>query len=100
MQVNFETNKIRCYSCNKEYTIHEILEHFYYEGSVTCPQDHLVGNIWDYEYKLLTAPCNCFYIYHRKGYCRCVQKECNCFGIDEECSFPLGKKSYEEDKNE
>jgi len=97
MQVNLDNNAIFCYSCNKEFTLGEIIENFYYEGSVTCFRDHLIGNVWDEEYKLLTAPCNYFYVYHKKGHCRTVQEECNCFGMNEECSFPLGKKSYEQE---
>jgi len=97
MQVNFDTKTIHCYSCNKDYGLDNIFLHLLWEGSITCPQDHLVGREEDYEWFLLTQACQYYYLYHRKGYCRCVQNECNCFGIDEECSFPLGKKSYEEE---
>jgi hypothetical protein len=91
MQVNFMTNTIHCYFCNKDYAIHQIFENLYYETSVVCPFDHIIGHIYDYEYRLLNAPCNYFYIYHLKGYCRCIQEECNCFGIDEECNYPVAK---------
>jgi len=67
-----------------------------YEGSISCEFGHIIGNQNDPEWKLLIAPCNYHYIYHGKGYCRCVQKECNCFGVEDNCSFPLGRKSFEE----
>jgi hypothetical protein len=100
MQIDYRNKTIFCYSCNKDYTIHQVFEHLYYEGSITCFQDHLIGNTWDKEYIYLTSPCPYLMLEHNKLRCRCVDEETNCEGIDENCNFILGKKSYEDDKNE
>jgi hypothetical protein len=44
--------QIRCFTCNawaNAYT--EIFLHVLYEGSITCPKDHLLGNESDKEWQ-------------------------------------------------
>jgi len=96
MQVDLENRTIKCFWCNKDIKLNEVCLDVIYEGSLSCNKDHIIGHQTDLEWLFLVASCQYFYIYHNKGHCRCVQEECNCFGVEDECSFPLGRKSFEE----
>lgn len=43
-----------CFWCNKDYKMVDIYLDMEYEGSLSCPKDHLVGNQSDKEWKELT----------------------------------------------
>ena len=87
-------NKIHCFWCNKDYSFDEIFLHYLFGSSVTCPFDHLLG----YEWELFS--CEYYYIYHKQGYCRCIQDKCDCWGNENKCKNPEGKESYEQDLEE
>lgn len=96
MQVNYNIKTIKCFFCNKDYDFHEINEDILFENALSCPKEHLIGYTWDYEWLLLTAPCQYHFIYHGEGWCRCVDCKVFCFGMDEECPNPLGRLCYEQ----
>lgn len=46
-----KNNNIYCFNCNKWYDAYtQIFLHVLYEGSISCPNDHLVGNDFDKEW--------------------------------------------------
>jgi len=43
--------EIFCFLCNKWYDIYLDIEfHTQYDGSMICPENHIVGNDWDKEW--------------------------------------------------
>jgi len=101
MLLNKNQQKIFCFYCNKWYNIYiDVFLNVLYEQSITCTENHLVGNQYDSEWLNYFYGCPYYYLYHNKGQCRCIQEETNCEGLNYNCSNPLGKKSYEEDLEE
>ncbi len=45
-------NRVHCFECNKNY-FSEIMLDTLYEGSISCPEGHLIGNQNDEEWKEL-----------------------------------------------
>jgi hypothetical protein len=100
MKIDYHNKKIKCFICNEDKDMTKIYVNYPYEEALSCDRGHIIGHTIDKEWKLLIAPCKYHYLYHCKGQCRCVQEECNCFGIDEECENPLGKRAYLEELND
>jgi hypothetical protein len=99
MRVDYQNNTIYCYYCKRDIKFSEIELNVLYDDSISCKNEHLVGNQEDKEYKFLTAQCSYFYLYHQDTMCRCVQDICKCFGIEDDCENKLGRKSYEEERS-
>jgi hypothetical protein len=93
---------IYCFTCNKYLNPHtEVYLNVLYEGSITCKEDHLVGNITDPQWKeLFGEKCPYYYEYHKQGNCRCTQEETKCLNNIENCENLLAKESYEADLKE
>lgn len=47
--------KVYCFWCNRGYDMLDIYLNMDYEGSISCPKGHLVGNQDDEEWKQLTG---------------------------------------------
>jgi hypothetical protein len=92
MKVNYENKTIHCFQCNQDLDFSQIYLDIFYQGSISCEKEHIIGNQSDLEWLYLIAPCNYFYLYHNEPNCRCIQDKCNCFGIEEKCDSPNGKK--------
>jgi len=45
--------EIHCFWCNKDFWMTNIYLNLEYEGSLSCPENHLVGNQSDPEWKKL-----------------------------------------------
>jgi len=93
MTFNKDKSKFYCIGCKEWIGIYPC-EYLLVNDSIQCFNFHHCGWIWD------IFPCEYYYIYHHQGQCRCIQEECNCFGNEEECDNPIGKKSYEQDLEE
>jgi len=95
----FNEQGIYCFYCNKYYSIDpfEVFLNVLYDGSISCPKDHLIGNQNDKNWFLKFEACSYYYEYHNEGQCRCIQDKCNCNGYEENCENKLGRKSYEKD---
>lgn len=50
MYLDKKTNEIKCFWCNCLYGLNKIFLHVLYDGSVTCPKNHILGNEWDEEW--------------------------------------------------
>lgn len=50
MLLDKEKEKIYCFICQKWYDIYKIFLHVFYEGSITCDKDHIIGNECDSEW--------------------------------------------------
>jgi len=94
MQINH--NKIRCFWCNKDISFAEIELNVLYNGSISCKQEHLIGDVDDLEWKIMIAQCPYFYLYYQDTMCKCVQQKAQCYGIEDDCNYPIGKMSYEQ----
>lgn len=53
MLVDFKTRKIKCFECNKWLGFSKLFLHVLYEGSISCEENHLVGNESDMEWQKL-----------------------------------------------
>jgi len=50
---------IYCFYCNKYYDPYtEIFLNIFYENSITCPKDHLVGHTFDPQWKAFIGETN------------------------------------------
>lgn len=50
-----KNNKIKCFWCDCLYNLDKLFLHVLYDGSVTCPKNHIVGNEWDFEFEELIS---------------------------------------------
>jgi len=104
MLLNKENKTIYCFLCNMDYSLDpfEVFINVLYEGSISCLQEHLIGNTSDLEWQdyFYNYNCSYYYLYHNKGQCRCVQEETNCEGLEYNCGNECGKKTYEDDLEE
>lgn len=99
MQIDQDKKIIHCFQCSKDYDIYkDIWLNILYEGSLTCPEDHLCGNQEDKEWLWFVANCSHFYLYHNEPTCKCVDEKCYCNGNDEYCHNELAKKCYKEER--
>lgn len=54
MLVDLQKKTIKCFMCNEWYSAHtHIFLHVKYEGSLTCPKNHVVGHESDKEWEEL-----------------------------------------------
>jgi hypothetical protein len=51
MFVDKKTGEIKCFICNKMYGPDKTFLHVLHEGSVTCPENHVMGFEHDPEFK-------------------------------------------------
>jgi hypothetical protein len=101
MLLNKNNKTIYCFYCNKEYNIYtEIFISFLFEESITCPQDHLIGNVNDLEWIEFFSECPFLILECNKLRCKCVDDLTDCEGNEKDCNYPIGKKSYEDDIKE
>lgn len=93
---------IYCFECKKYLDLFtEVFLDYFYSGSISCENDHLVGNNTDKSWiDFWQKNCEYFFSYHSRGQCRCVQDNTNCNGNEEKCEYPYGRKSYEYDIKE
>jgi len=53
MLVNFDREEVYCFFCNRWLDFHLLWINLQHEGSLTCDENHLVGNEWDQEWRKL-----------------------------------------------
>lgn len=96
--MNIQNDKIWCHICNKwidKYTEIHIFDKDVY--CFFCLNKGLYTHLgFDFE----AFPCEYYYLYHRKGQCRCIQEETSCRGDEDNCENELGRECYEQDLKE
>ena len=52
MITNKENSTVHCFWCNKWYDLYtEVFLNLEYEGSISCPCNHIIGSEWNCEWK-------------------------------------------------
>jgi hypothetical protein len=98
--MNIKDDKIWCHYCLK--WINKYIDILLLEEDVFCLlcYDDKKGIRTHLGYRKDLFPCKYYYEDHYRGNCRCVQEETNCNNNEENCEYPLGRTSYEEELND
>ena len=102
MLINFLTKTIYCFECHRDYSLDpfEVYINVMGEGSITCPNDHIIGYEWDNEWRRLFYLCEYIKEYHSESYCKCNWELCHYEGNNYHCEYQLAKNCYESDLEE